>query len=428
MSFTLSPAIRARFGNREYYFTTMKALDAQREIKLPNQLFEVSARALDQRMQRDLEASRRVAPMAEYLRHDYRFYGPLIVALKGGDPTFIPLVMAEPNAFVDPGGFEFGVLRFDGTQDYFVLDGQHRLASISAAIEQGNEDIKEDDLGIVIVRHTDSPEGRVETRRLFTHLNRWAKATTTSENITIDEDDGLAIITRLLVRDHELLRNRVWYKTRQLPAGGDDNGVDATECFSTLETIYNCNELILRAKHTFPSDWKRVRPEADELDELYKECKEFWDGLYEMNEVREIVQGTRQPIDFRPEDPRGEGHLLFRPIGQEMLAAAVARILPDTSITTFGDIGGICRTCTRIDWRLASAPWRGVFFGEGGRMLGSRSRRTIGANLLRYMLGVPWPDTEGLLEDYRNMVYPADPESEEALELCLPPTLAANGT
>ena len=214
--------------------------------------------------------------MADYLGQNYRFYGPLIVALKGGDPTFIPLEMAEPNDLINPDTFEFGVLRFDGTQDYFVLDGQHRLASISAAIEQGNEEIKGDDLGIVIVRHTDTPEGRVETRRLFTHLNRWAKATTTSENITIDEDDGLAIVTRLLVRDHELLRNRVWYKTRQLPATGDDNGVDAAECFTTLETIYNCNELVLRAQHTFSSDWKRVRPEPDELDELYRECKEFW--------------------------------------------------------------------------------------------------------------------------------------------------------
>ena len=424
-SFTLSPAIRATFGNREYYLTTMKAIDAQREIKLPNQLFEVSATALDQRMQRDL--SKRVAPMAEYVARDHRFYGPLIVALKGGDPTFIPLQMAEPNPLINPDSFEFGVLRFDGSQDYFVLDGQHRLASITAAIERGYDDVKDDDLGIVIVRHSDSPDGRVASRRLFTDLNRWAKATTQSENITIDEDDGLAIITRQLVRDHDLLRDRVWCRTRQLPPTGDDNGVDATECFTTLETIYNCNELILSANHTFPRDWKRVRPEYDELDELHRECKEFWDGLCEILEIRQVAQGDKRPIDFRPsvEGLRGEGHLLFRPIGQEMIAYAVGRILRD-SLTNLNDIGRICRSCTNVDWKLASVPWRGVFFGEGGRMLGSRARRTVGANLLRYMLGVPWPDAEGLLElleAYRNMVYPADPESAEALGLELPPVV-----
>ena len=130
-SLTLSPAIRAKFGDREYYLTTMKAVDAQREIKLPSQLFEVSAAALDRRMQRDLEESKRVEPMAMYLSRDHRFYGPLIVAVKGGDPTFIPLQMAEPNPLINPDSFDFGVLRFDGSQDYFVLDGQHRLASIT---------------------------------------------------------------------------------------------------------------------------------------------------------------------------------------------------------------------------------------------------------------------------------------------------------
>ena len=57
-------------------------------------------------------------------------------------------------------------------------------------------------------------------------------------------------------------------------------------------------------------------------------------------------------------------------------------------------------------------------------MLGSRSRRTLGANLLRYMLGVPWPDTEELLSDYRKTVYPAEPESAEALDLELPTVVA----
>ena len=332
--------------------------------------------------------------------------------------------MAEPNPLINPDSFEFGVLRFDGSQDYFVLDGQHRLASISAALERGHDDVKDDDIGVVIVRHTDNPEGRVASRRLFTDLNRWAKATTQSENITIDEDDGLAIVTRQLVRDHDLLKDRVWYKSRQLPNSGDDSGVHAPECFTTLETIYNCNELVVSANRTISKEWKRIRPEYDELDELHGECKEFWDGLCEISPIRQVSQGDKSPIDFRPDDKglRGQGHLLFRPVGQEMMALAVSRTLSDSS-TNLDDVGRICRLSTKIDWTLASAPWRGVFFGEGGKMLGSRTRRTLGANLLGYMLGVPWPDEDVLLEQYRNMVYPADPESEEALSLSLPPVV-----
>lgn len=292
-SFTFSPTIRAQFGDWEYYFTTMKARDAVREVKLPNELFDTKATALDERMQRDLKSSTRVAPMVQYLKQTYRFYSPLVVALKGGDPEFIPIEMADPNPFLDVSAFDFGVLRFDGTQDYFVLDGQHRLASIAAAIEHGNEEVRDDDVGLVIIRHNDNPEGVISTRSLFTNLNRWAKATTMSENITIDEDDGIAIITRRLVRDHELLADRIWYRSRQLPPKGDDGGIEATMCFTTLETVYNCNNIVVRARHNFPDNWEKVRPEPEELDELHDECKEFWDGL--------------RAVKSLPRDYRGRG-------------------------------------------------------------------------------------------------------------------------
>ena len=283
--------------------------------------------------------------------------------------------------------------------------------------------MKDDDVGVVIVRHDDDRDGEIASRRLFTDLNRWAKATTQSENITIDEDDGLAIVTRRLVRDHDLLRDRVWYRSRQLPPTSEDSGIKASKCFTTLESIYNCNETIARTKRgEITRDWKRVRPEPNELDQLYEECKEFWDGLTEIPELRQVAQNDKNPEDFRPntEGLRGEGHLLFRPIGQEMMALAISRVLSDTA-SELDDIGRICRLCSGVNWRLDAPPWRGLFFGEGGRMLGSRNRQVVGANLLRYMLDVPWPDQDGLLQDYRKVVYPADPESDEALQLNLPP-------
>ena len=400
----------------------MKARDAVREIKLPNELFDTRATALDQRMQRDLKESQRVAPMVEYLKQVHRFYSPLVVALKGGDPSFIPLEMAEPNPYFDVSSFDFGVLRFDGTQDYFVLDGQHRLASIATSIDHGNDDVKEDELGVIIVRHNDDPLGVIRTRRLFTNLNRWAKSTTMSENITIDEDDGLAIVTRRLVRDHELLADKIWYKDRQLPAKGDDGGIDATLCFTTIETVYNCNETIVRARHDLPDNWKRVRPEPEELDKLHEECKDFWDGLREVKPIDLVASGDCLTHEFRPtnEKDRGDGHLLFRPIGQETLARAISAIIRD-STSNLNDVSQICKVCAKVDWRLASPPWLGLFFGEGGRMLGSRARQNLGSQLLRYMLGVPWPDTEELLKNYRQTVYPTDPDSAEALSLELPP-------
>ena len=427
MSITLSPAIRARFGDREYYITTMKAADAARNIKSPDELFNVSASALDQRMQRRI--SGRVGPMVNYLDQPYRFYGPLIVAIKGGDPQFIPLEMAEPNQLVDSDAFEMGVLRFDGTEDYFVLDGQHRLASIKKAIEEGNNGVKQDDVSLVVIRHEDSEPGVINTRRVFTHLNRYAKATTVSENVTMDEDDGFAIVTRQLVREHPVLKDKIWYKSRQLPQNGKDDGgqIDAKECFTTLETVYNSNKAILRANHTFPSDWERVRPEPEQLDEFTAECKEFWDGLLGIEPISLVASGQRKCSEFRPRTPEqiGKGHFLFRPIGLETLAEAVSAVMQEKD-SNFNGIGHICQACARIDWHLESQPWAGLFFGNGKmRSDNTRKRQSVGSKLLRYILGVPWPDADpDLLKEYREAVYPNDSTSDEAMQLKLPPKLS----
>lgn len=423
MSVTLTPAIRGKFGNWQYYITTMRATDAAKLIKRPDELFEVSARALDERMQRTL--GNRVRPMIDYLKHDYRFYGPLIVALRGGDAQFLPLEMAAPNELVPVDAFELGVLRFDGTEDYFVLDGQHRLASIQEALEQGNDSVKQDDVSIVIIHHEDTPQGVENSRRVFTHLNRYAKPTTKSENITMDEDDGYAIVTRRLVREHSLLQDKIWYRSRNLPPTGSDDGgrIVAAECFTTVETVYNGNKTLLKSKHKFGTDWERVRPEPDLLDQLVEDCWHFWDGLLHIEPVELVATGERTCSAFRPQDPqqRGEGHLLFRPIGQETMAEAIADIIEEEK-SEFDAIDQICQKCSGIDWKLASSPWAGLFFGEGGRMLSTNTRRrqTVGARLLRYMLGTLWPDPSPLLQEYRDVVYPRDPGSPEAMALELP--------
>lgn len=420
MTITLSPALRGKFGNWEYWYTTMKVQDAVREIRLPHELFETKAAALDKRIQRELQESKRVLPMAEYLTRPDRFYGPLIVAIKGGNPAFVPVEVAEYTGLVDPSTMEFGILRFDGSQTYFVLDGQHRMASFAKALEAGNDDIKNDEIGIIIVRHEETDEGMIQSRRLFTHINRYAKATTMAENITIDEDDGIAITTRRLLRTHPLLKERVHLDARSLPARGSQ------KLFTSLETVYRCCGVILQRKYDITREWKRIRPEPERLEQLYEDAKVFWDALTEhVPEIREVVNNDVPPGHYRPEDPkdeakRGQGHLLFRPIGQEMLATAVAEAVHDTTLD-LNSVSAVIAKATKVDWRLSSPPWLGVFFG-GGRMLTGRDRRDLGVKLLRYILGTEWPDENKLLSEYGSMIF-ADPDSEEARKLQLPPRI-----
>ena len=134
------------------------------------------------------------------------------------------------------------------------------------------------------------------SRRVFTNLNRYAKPTTKSENITMDEDDGFAIVTRRLVREHPVLQDKIWYKTRNLPPSGqDDEGrIIATECFTTLETVYNCNRGILESQYKFTKDWDRTRPEPDLLDRLTDDCTHFWDSLRQIDPIELVTSGQRK--------------------------------------------------------------------------------------------------------------------------------------
>jgi hypothetical protein len=79
----------------------------------------------------------------------------------------------------------FGVLRFDGTEKYFALDGQHRLKAIRELTEPDSPSylnrppgFENEEISVVLVvpgEVEDTKEFRRRFRRLFGHLNRYAK-------------------------------------------------------------------------------------------------------------------------------------------------------------------------------------------------------------------------------------------------------------
>ena len=136
--------------------------------------------------------------MTNYLlRQPERFYGAIIVAAWGGRPVYQTVKMEDHPLLDDD--FEFGLLKFDGRQEYFALDGQHRLKSIKDAIEKKPE-LRHEEVSVVFVTHERTEEGNVKTRRLFHTLNRYARPTTTGENIALDEDNVVSISTRMLLK------------------------------------------------------------------------------------------------------------------------------------------------------------------------------------------------------------------------------------
>lgn len=163
---TFIPAFQCSVGDWKYYICMMKYGEVARQVNFAYELGSNSE--LGQLIQRGISA--RTKGITEYLlKSRHRFLGGLVVAAWGGEPTYTPLSMDDPEGMLKGLDREFGVLTFDGTQAYFVLDGQHRLRAIKDALRQ-NPELGKEDICVLIVTHYDNNEGRMRTRRLFSNM------------------------------------------------------------------------------------------------------------------------------------------------------------------------------------------------------------------------------------------------------------------
>jgi DNA sulfur modification protein DndB len=189
---TFIPAFRAKVGDWQYYICIMKYAEVARQVQFA---YELGGNAeLGNLIQRGITA--RTKEITDYLlKSEHRFLGSLIIAAWGGDPSYQDITMEDPDGLLKGIDKSFGILTFDGTQSYFALDGQHRLKAIKDALKKKPE-LGLEDICVLLVSHFDTEDGRVKTRRLFTNINRNAKITSAAENIALDEDYGISIITR----------------------------------------------------------------------------------------------------------------------------------------------------------------------------------------------------------------------------------------
>ena len=103
----------------------MKYASVAREVSFAHELGGNSD--LSTLIQRGI--TNRTRGIVDYLlKSSHRFLGAMIVAAWGGNPQYNPVKMEENEELLQGLDNQFGVLTFDGTQQYFALDGQHRLS------------------------------------------------------------------------------------------------------------------------------------------------------------------------------------------------------------------------------------------------------------------------------------------------------------
>ena len=457
MAASLYPAIKASMGRWTYYIVKIKVSDLAKEVSLSSDVHQ--DRTLDEAIQREVHESRARQDLVVYL-HDRedRFLNSIVVAALGGSPSFTSLQLSDSpeNAVFRAMKIDqsFGVLTFDGGEKYYALDGQHRLSAIKAILqpsdlkrdrfareyvsEEFRQAFRDEEMSVIMVVQDPGDDDSVrdevlkDYRRLFSSLNRYAKATDQSTNIIMDEDDGIAILTRRLISEHEFFKWNVnepseysIVKTRK-----GKNLRPSDPYFTQIEVLYDLNLTFLTSasrsamgwklsdreivpQKDFKKIWRINRPDYDVLDTYYAELASIWDALlHVLPKLRTPPPQMRihNPNSTEP-DAESQDHALFWPIGQYVLADIARELLDDFSTQMSRDslspeqVVEALEPLGRVEWLLHRPPWKHLLLvmtadkaGKYSWTMRNEGRSTaiaVAREVLEFVVGVTPLDEEG---------------------------------
>lgn len=414
----LLPAVQGQVGNWVYYSTKMTAAELAEGVRFASELDQPAV--LDRIIQRELNEGRAKHDIARYLAENKdHFFNSIVIAAWEGNPTFFSVQIAQDPRFEMIADHKFaeafGVLRFDGRQKYYALDGQHRLKAIKALLARETEfavppDFQFEEFPVVMVvprRDESFTDFLPRYRRLFSNLNRYAKPMDLATVIAMDEDDSFAIITRRLIAEYDFFQ---WFdgdSSSRIRVTGGKNVPETENCLLSLVSLYEMNCALLWSSERQNElgkmkDWIKLSRRDDEtLDGLFTELSTIWTAI--LDEL-EVLSGT--PTEFRSNlghDFEREGrvvtnHLLFRPIGQDMLAVIVRRLLDQYPRLSPRDA---IRGLSTIEWRMHQAPWRhliSVYDSERDRwkMRTDKEAQQIALSILEFISGAAAHDEASL--------------------------------
>ena len=386
------PALRAHMGDWIYYVTFLRMEQIADQIYIAQEIH--SSKVLNDMIQRQI--TDRANQISEYLlKQPQRFFNSLIVGVYGGSPDWYELKIGtnpllDANLLPPESEGVLGILRLDGTQTFFAIDGQHRVEGIRQGLKKNGE-LRREEVSVIFVAHRKDPDGMERTRRLFTTLNRYAKPVSKSEIVALDEDDIIAITTRELVEKHPLFQEKISLSKTKAVAVKDNRN------FTTIITLYDVLEILLRENGRGWTNFKRYRPEDEIISEFYARSSRFWDMMIEyfppLLAIRESQPGDNIAGRYRH---KGGGYLLFRPVGLEIVASVIRKAV-DSGLTEQEAI----KRVSNISMELTDKPWTGLLWDKTNqRMLSDPTHKKVAKQLLFHMIGgsLPGPRMETTAE------------------------------
>ncbi len=316
------PAIQGKIGTTTYYTANFSYLQVSELIKkIDNELHTSSS--LKEEIQRSLTDN--FSKIKNYiLNKEDHFFNSLVLAIYDGEPKWTEIRYEIDDVLY----YNVGLLELNGEEKIFPVDGQHRVEGIKAALAI-REELQHETIPVMIIGHSNTPQGMERSRRIFSTLNRYAKPVRLGDIIALDEDDAVAIVTRDLLENYPLfLNDRIKATNSKSIPSGDKMA------FTSLMTLYSCHFELYKAfmfdvnvSDNKAKESLKIRPCDDVLDSLNNYITGFWNTFIStFEEIKKYInnQSNTAASEFRSRE--NGGNILFRPVSLYPLVQVISRI------------------------------------------------------------------------------------------------------
>ena len=188
-----------------------------------------------------------------------------------------------------------------------------------------------------VIKGETREEATRRIRSIFVSINRYARKTDKGENYLLDESDGYSIAARKVGFAHPLFKkkragDRINWKNTGLPK--------RSHYLTTLQALRNMLSVLTEENHQERlKKWAPrfkgmvpLRPPEEEIEEAVQDLVRILDEAMKLPSLKAVMNGDditawREFPGDSKSTANHKGHLLMRPIGQEVLIRAVGRLL-----------------------------------------------------------------------------------------------------
>lgn len=371
------PALKGKIGSTVFYSANL-TMGQIAELVVPVDKELYTAQSLRDQLQRSLNDN--YLRIKEYIiSHSDRFFNALVLAVYDGDPMWTEIRYELDDEHYS----NVGILSFNGKERIFPVDGQHRVEGIKAALKE-NPDLEGEELCVMLIGHSDTPEGKKKSRRIFSTLNRYAKPVKLGDIIALDEDDIVAIATR-----YQLESNPLFMEDRVRATNSIAVSVSDKRSFTSLIALYKCNLELFKCfykqrngvtlKPNKFKDYLKNRPSDEEINAFNDYLTSFWTHFIQVfPEIGAYIADNRVNAAESFRSNEDGGNILFRPVSLTPLIASIVTVALYNDIE---QLDAVLESYSNIERTVSASPWERIIWDPIKHQMITRT-----GGLVKYMM------------------------------------------